>query len=70
MERALIGLLCIGGPHSRFVGGEPPNWRVQVCLFHVDHADKHERRRTEAHDLRELAQCPDEPRRARLTGAA
>lgn len=69
MNRAFVLAVCRSCPHVRLVGGEPPDWRVQVCLHAVDHADRHQRAKTDAHDLRTLDACPDPVRAARGEGA-
>ncbi len=70
MKREFILSTCKGCAHSRLVGGDTPNaWRVELCLYHVDHAEKHKRKETEVAQLGDLEVCPDPVRSARASGA-
>lgn len=68
MDAVFISGVCRRCPHSRFVGGEPPNWRVQLCLYKGDLSTGDERRSTSVDDLRSLETCPDKARAARYAG--
>lgn len=68
MDSVYVTGVCRRCPHSRFVGGEPPNWRVQLCLWRVDQASGQERGSISVDDLRTLEVCPDTARAARFAG--
>lgn len=77
MESKFILAVCKPCPHSRLVGGQPPNWTGQWCLYKIDNAAPTPGRKLsevraaiEAEDLRTLHECPDEPRRIRAAGGA
>lgn len=68
MEKVMIQVLCFSCPHARLVGGVPPNYRVQICCWARDNAEGPKRARTETPDIRNLEQCPDQARVARVLG--
>ena len=76
MKKDFIAGACRVCPHSRMVGGEPPNFRAALCLFHVDNAQatpgktlSEVRATIHVDPLDELEACPDLPRAARFGGA-
>jgi hypothetical protein len=68
VDRIFIEGACRKCPHVRLVGGEPPDWRVQLCLYHIDQARGPERGSISVEELRSLDVCPDTARAARFAG--